>query len=71
MRVKLKKINQQKNWLKDKIESQNKFNKSGKEIFFKKNEDRNEKQNIWEITIEGQNWKKKHFYKRNKNKIRN
>jgi uncharacterized membrane protein YcaP (DUF421 family) len=34
MRVKLKKINQQKNWLKDKIESQNKFNKSGKEIFF-------------------------------------
>jgi hypothetical protein len=63
MRVKLKKINQQKNWLKDKIESQNKFNKSGKEIFFKKNEDRNEKQNIWEITIEGQNWKKNTFIK--------
>jgi len=63
MRVKLKKINQQKNWLKDKIESQNKFNKSGKEIFLKKNEDRNEKQNIWEITIEGQNWKKNTFIK--------
>jgi hypothetical protein len=39
-----------------KIESQKNFNKSVKEKYYKK--DQNEKQNIWEIAIEGLNWKK-------------
>jgi hypothetical protein len=26
---------------------------------------------IWEIAIEGLNWEKKNFYKKNKNEIRN
>ena len=41
-------------------------------ITIKKNENWNEKQNIREIVIEWQNWKKKqNFYKRNKDEIRN
>jgi hypothetical protein len=56
MRVKLKKIKQQKLWLNYKIESQKNFNKSVKEKYYKK--DQNKKQNIWEIAIEGLNWKK-------------
>jgi hypothetical protein len=56
MRVKLKKIKQQKLWLNYKIESQKNFNKSVKKKYYKK--DQNKKQNIWEIAIEGLNWKK-------------
>jgi hypothetical protein len=41
-------------------------------ITIEKNENWNEKQNIREIVIEWQNWKKKqNFYKRNKDEIRN
>jgi hypothetical protein len=58
MRVKLKKIKQQKIWLKDEIEIKKNFNKSAKEkLETLKIEDWNEKSNIWEITNEKLNWK--------------
>ena len=60
MRVKLNKIYQHKLWLNDKIVSQQNFNKKsqGKKIKNQKNKNRDEENNIWEIVIEGLNWKK-------------
>jgi hypothetical protein len=58
MRVKLKKIKQQKIWLKDEIEIKKNFNKSAKEkLETLKIEDWNEKSNIWEIINKRLNWK--------------
>jgi hypothetical protein len=58
LRVNLKKIKQQKIWLKDKIERKKNFNKNVKDkIKNFKNKNRTEKPNIWEIAIKGLNWK--------------
>jgi hypothetical protein len=58
MRVKLKKMKQQKIWLKDEIEIKKNFNKSAKEkLETLKIEDWNEKSNIWEIINKRLNWK--------------
>jgi hypothetical protein len=35
------------------------------------NKGRNEKKNIWKITIEGLHWKQTKLYKKNKNEIKN
>ena len=55
MRVKFEKIEQQKLWLKDKIESQKTLTEWQRKK--KNNKHQNEKKNIWEIVIEGLNWK--------------
>jgi hypothetical protein len=66
IRIKLKKIKHE-FWLKDKIENNKTLTKvSRKKIRNQKNKDRSKTNNIWQVVIDGLNWKHKTFYKMNK-----
>jgi hypothetical protein len=53
-------------WLKDKIENNKTLTKvSRKKNKNQKNKDRSETNNIWQVIIDGLNWKYKTFYKMN------
>ena len=68
----MKKIKQHELWLKDKIENNKALTKgSRKKIRNQKNKDRNETNNIWQVVIDGLNWKHKTFIKWIRMKIKN